>query len=172
MVAFAGTSGTGKTTLLEAALPQLWESGLRVGVIKHAHHDFDPDLPGKDSHRLRHAGAGRVLVASRHRRAYFTEQQKAYEPALAELVSDLEPQGLDLVLAEGFHAAAVPRLVVHRAALGAPRIDPAEPGVVALVSDAPPPAVEVPLLDLNAPAALAAFLAKAAERWHNGEDPW
>lgn len=171
VVAIAGSSGTGKTTLLEAMLPGLCRAGLTVGLVKHAHDGFDPDLPGKDSHRLRHAGAQQVLVASRHRRARFAETADDEPPDLATLVADLDPTGLDLILAEGFHAAPVPRLVVHRAGCGAPRTDPAEPGVVALVSDDPPPA-PVPVLPLNEPLAVADFLATAAARWQHGEDPW
>ena len=173
VVAVAGNSGTGKTTLLEAVLPRLRATGLAVGLIKHAHHAFDPDLPGKDSHRLRHAGAGRVVVASARRRACFRETpEETAPPGLAELVAELGTEGLDLILAEGFHAAPVPRLVVHRAERGAPRTDPGEPGVVALVSDHPPAPAPVPVLPLNEPEAVARFLAEAARRWQHGEDPW
>lgn len=170
VVAVAGSSGTGKTTLLEACLPLWGQAGLTVGLVKHAHHDFDPDLPGKDSHRLRHAGAERVVVASAQRRARFAES--AGPPVLAALVDDLDPRDLDLVLAEGFHTAPVPRLVVHRAACGDPRLDSGQPGVVALVSDGPPEATPVPILPLNEPAAVADFLTGAVRRWQHGEDPW
>ena len=171
VVAVAGSSGTGKTTLLEAVLPELCRAGLTVGLVKHAHDDFDPDLPGKDSHRLRHAGAQQVLVASRHRQARFTETASGEPPDLATLVAELDPTGLDLILAEGFHAAPVPRLVVHRAGRGKPRADPGDPGVVALVSD-DPPAAPIPTLPLNEPRVVASFLATATARWQHGEDPW
>jgi len=172
VVAVAGSSGTGKTTLLEAVLPHLRTAGLAVGLIKHAHHDFDPDLPGKDSHRLRHAGAGRVLVASTHRRARFCEAPCPAPPDLTALVAELGPEGLDLILAEGFHAAPVPRLVIHRADLGAPRTAPGEPGVIALVSDHPPTPTPAPVLSLNHPDAVAHFLGGAVRRWQHGENPW
>lgn len=157
---FAGYSGSGKTTLIERVIPQLVQRGLRVSLIKHAHHDFDIDQPGKDSWRHRRAGATEVLITSDQRWALMHELRGAPEPGLARQLALLSP--CDLVLVEGFKAAAIPKIEVHRPALGKPLLQPGDPHVVAVATDAPL-AVNVPLLDLNRPEAVAEFLLSRLE---------
>jgi len=159
VVGFAAWSGSGKTTLLVRLLPLLRARGLRVGMIKHAHHDFDIDHPGKDSYALRKAGAQQMLVASRRRRALIIETDTGSDPPLAELLGLLRMDTLDLVLVEGFKPQSIAKIEVHRPALGKPLLAPEDPSIVAVASDAPPACtLDVPLLDLNAPQAVADFL--------------
>jgi molybdopterin-guanine dinucleotide biosynthesis protein B len=132
---FAGFSGSGKTTLIEKLVPLLAARGLRVSLIKHAHHGFDVDRPGKDSHRHREAGCSEVLVSSSKRWALMHELRGAPEPSLDELVARLSP--CDLVLVEGFKREPIPKLEVHRAAnAAAGLIFPHDPHVIALATDA------------------------------------
>lgn len=144
---FAGWSGAGKTTLIERLIPLLVGEGLRVSLIKHTHHDFDIDRPGKDSYRFREAGAAEVMLVGERRWALMHEQRPAGEPALEDLLPHLSR--CDLVLAEGFKAAEIPKIEVHRPALGKPLLHPAYPNVVALATDGQL-ASELPCLDLNA----------------------
>lgn len=130
---FAGFSGSGKTTLIEGVTPVLVGRGLRVSLIKHAHHDFDVDRPGKDSWRHRQAGCGEVVVASRKRVALMRELRDDPEPALDELVRMLAP--CDLVLVEGYKHAPIPKMEVRRQACPAEALHPADPWIVALASD-------------------------------------
>jgi molybdopterin-guanine dinucleotide biosynthesis protein B len=132
---FAGWSGSGKTTLVERLIPLLVARGLRVALVKHAHHDFDVDQPGKDSHRHRLAGATEVLVTSSIRWALMHELRGAPELALADAIARLSP--CDLVLVEGFKAATLPKLEVHRPSLRKPLLFPADPHIVALATDDP-----------------------------------
>ncbi len=161
IVGFAAWSGTGKTTLLRRLLPLLKARGLRIGVIKHAHHDFEIDYPGKDSYELRKAGAAQMLVGSRQRWALIVENDPPpdAEPALADLLARLQGDGLDLILVEGFKPEAIPKIEVYRPALGKPLLAPEDPAIVAIATDAPyaTPAL-VPLLDLNDPPAIVDFL--------------
>jgi molybdopterin-guanine dinucleotide biosynthesis adapter protein len=149
-----GWSGSGKTTLIERLLPLLRAAGRSVSTVKHAHHGFDIDRPGKDSYRHRAAGAQETLVVSGTRWALLHEQTGP-APALPALLARLEP--VDLVLVEGFKTHPFPKLEVHRPALGKPPIWPGEPEVAALAVDAPLPAAvgRPPLLPLNDPAAVA-----------------
>lgn len=151
----AGWSGAGKTTLLEQLIPCLTAHGLRVAVIKHAHHGFDLDRPGKDSWRHREAGATRVLMLSAQRWVLMHELRGAPEPGLDEQLALLEPS--DLVLIEGYKDAAVPKIEIHRPALGKPPLWPQNPHVVAVACDA---AIDCPLpvLPLNEPARIAEFI--------------
>jgi molybdopterin-guanine dinucleotide biosynthesis protein B len=137
LIGFAGWSGAGKTTLLTRIIPRLTGRGLRVSTIKHAHHRFDLDQPGKDSYEHRAAGASQVLISSAHRWALMTELRGAPEPDLRFLLSRLAP--VDLVLVEGFKRDPVPKIEVHRAANGKPWLHPYDPAVVALAADVPPP---------------------------------
>jgi molybdopterin-guanine dinucleotide biosynthesis protein B len=130
---FAGWSGSGKTTLIEKLIPLFVGQGVRVSLIKHAHHDFDVDQPGKDSYRHRKAGAGEVLVSSGQRWALMHELSGAPEPGLDELVQQIAP--CDLLLVEGFKKEAIPKLEVYRAQTGKPLLFPDDPYIVAVASD-------------------------------------
>ena len=158
---FVGASGAGKTTLITAVLPYLSERGLRAGVIKHARHGFDMDRPGKDSYRIRSAGAAQVLVASRDRWVLMTETPAlSGDPDLRDLLRQFDPGALDLILVEGFAGERYPKIEVHRPSQGEPpRCWPGDPDVIAVASDAPLAVVPpVTLLDLNDPAAVAGFV--------------
>jgi molybdopterin-guanine dinucleotide biosynthesis protein B len=130
---FAGFSGAGKTTLIECLIPRLVAAGLRVSLIKHAHHRFDIDKPGKDSWRHREAGASDVLISSDQRWALMHELRGEPEPDLGTLMKHLSP--CDLVLVEGYKRARIPKLEVHRPELGKPLLSPQDPDIVALASD-------------------------------------
>ena len=150
----AGYSGSGKTTLIERVLPLLTERGLTVSVIKHTHHDFDIDRPGKDSWRAREAGAVAVLLASDHRTALLIEHHDA-PPALDSLLAQLPP--CDLVLVEGYKREPIPRLEVHRAETAKPWLFPDDPHILAAASDEAPPD-DFPRIDLDAVQQLADFI--------------
>ena len=130
---FAGWSGSGKTTLIEKLIPLFVARGLKVSLIKHAHHTFDVDQPGKDSYRHRHAGCTEVLVSSSRRWALVHELRGAQEPGFAELIERLSP--CDLVLVEGFKRERVPKLEVYRAATGESLLYPQDADIVAVASD-------------------------------------
>ncbi len=151
----AGYSGAGKTTLLEQLIPCFTRRGLRVSVIKHTHHAFDLDRPGKDSFRHRQAGAGEVLLAGGARWALMHELRDEQEPALGDLLAHLSP--CDLVLVEGFKHEAIPKLEVHRAAFDRPALFPDRPDIVALASDTVP-RTALPVLPLDRPEAIADFI--------------
>ena len=147
VIGLAGWSGAGKTTLLRRLIPVLVGEGLRVSTVKHAHHGFDVDQPGKDSWEHRQAGAQEVLVASAHRWALMHELRGDAEPELADLLARLSP--VDLVLVEGFKRGGQPKLEVFRAANGKPMIHPTDPSVVALASDEPVPDLALPWMQLD-----------------------
>ena len=132
---FAGWSGSGKTTLIEALIPRLTAAGLRVSLVKHAHHEFDVDVPGKDSWRHRHAGCTEVLVTSSVRWALMHELRGAAELTLAQALDRLAP--CDLVLVEGYKRAAIPKLEIWRPTLDKPPLHPDDPNVVAVATDVP-----------------------------------
>ena len=146
ILGFAGYSGSGKTTLLEKVIPLLKQHGLRVSVIKHAHHDFDIDKPGKDTFRHRQAGAHEVMIASGHRWALMHELAKETEPSLDQLCAHLSP--CDLVLVEGYKTEPIAKLEVHRAATGHPLLYPNDPHIIAVVTDSQAP-LSLPTFDLN-----------------------
>ncbi len=165
----AGYSGSGKTNLIERMLPLMIAQGLRVSVLKHTHHDFDIDRPGKDSYRHRQAGAHEVLLAGSTRWVLLNELRGAAEPTLAEYVARLTP--CDLVLVEGYKREAIPKLEVHRPATGQPPLWPDDGQIVAVASDSPPPCTLRPGItwfDMNdAPAIVRFVLARAtAEKAH------
>lgn len=135
MLGFVAPSGTGKTTLLTHLLPLLKARGLRAGMIKHAHHNFDTDLPGKDSYELRKAGAAQMLVASRTRSALITEYEGGHEPVLDELLQQLARESLDLVLVEGFKHEAYPKIELHRRELAHPLLYPHDSSIVAIATN-------------------------------------
>jgi molybdopterin-guanine dinucleotide biosynthesis adapter protein len=147
IIGLAGYSGSGKTTLLGKAIPRLIARGLTVSTLKHAHHEFDVDQPGKDSHTHRMAGATEVLVASSRRFALVHELRGEAEPPLAELLGKLAP--VDLVLIEGYKREPHPKLEVYRAAVGMPLLAPSDTAIVAIASDVTLPSAPVPVLDLN-----------------------
>jgi molybdopterin-guanine dinucleotide biosynthesis protein B len=152
---FAGWSGSGKTTLIEQLIPRLVEAGLRVSLIKHAHHAFDIDKPGKDSYRHREAGCTEVLVTSDRRWVMMHELRDEAEPSLEEQVARFAP--CDLVLVEGFKRAIIPKLEIHRPSHGRPLLHPEDPNIVAVACDAPVQ-TSLPVLDINDPAAIAEFI--------------
>jgi molybdopterin-guanine dinucleotide biosynthesis protein B len=152
---FAGWSGSGKTTLIEKLIPCFVERGLRVSLIKHAHHTFDVDQPGKDSYRHRHAGASEVLVTSSRRWVLMHELRGAQEQSFEEQVKRLSP--CDLVLVEGFKFAPIPKLEVWRAETGEALLHPNDPHIVALATDASV-LTKLPVFDLNGHAAIASFI--------------
>ncbi len=160
LLGFCAFSGTGKTTLLTRLIPLLRAEGLRLGVIKHAHHDFDIDQPGKDSRRLRDSGAEQMLIASRHRMAFIREcKGPEREPRLAELLHCVDTRALDLVLVEGFKREPIPKIELHRPSLGKPLIHAADRHVIAIASDAPlTPLRAMPVLDLNRPELIRDFV--------------
>jgi molybdopterin-guanine dinucleotide biosynthesis protein B len=155
---FAGFSGAGKTTLIEKLIPRFTAQGLRVSLIKHTHHDFDVDQPGKDSWRHRQAGAHEVLLTCDKRWVLMHELRGAPEPSLTEQLGLLSP--CDLVLVEGFKQTPISKLEVHRPACGKPPLWPENPSIVAVASDAPL-ACPLPVLDLNDPDAIARFILAA-----------
>jgi molybdopterin-guanine dinucleotide biosynthesis protein B len=152
---FAGWSGSGKTTLIEKLIPRFVGAGLRVSLIKHAHHTFDVDHPGKDSYRHRHAGAAEVLVTSSRRWVLMHELRGAHEPPFEEQIRHLSP--CDLLLLEGFKHAPIPKLEVWRAEPGEPLLHPNDSHIVAVATDAKI-ATRLPLLDLNDDEAVARFI--------------
>jgi molybdopterin-guanine dinucleotide biosynthesis adapter protein len=147
VIGLAGWSGAGKTTLLAKVIPRLVGRGIRVSTLKHAHHAFDLDQPGKDSHTHRLAGATEVLVSSANRWALQHELRGAPEPALAELLARLSP--VDLVIIEGYKRDTHPKLEIFRTDNGKPLIHPEDTDIVAIASDAPLPQARVPRVDLN-----------------------
>ncbi len=152
-IGFAGFSGAGKTTLIVRLIPELNRRGLSVSTIKHAHHGFDLDQPGKDSYAHRAAGAHEVLVASANRLALMRELRGAPEPSLADLLRLVAP--VDLILIEGFKRDPLPKIEVHRAASGKPPIHPEDDCIVALVSDRAEPPPHLPHASIDDVAAVA-----------------
>jgi molybdopterin-guanine dinucleotide biosynthesis adapter protein len=152
----AGWSGSGKTTLLTALIPEFVSRGLSVSTLKHAHHAFDIDQPGKDSWRHRQAGAREVMVSSQHRWALMRELRGAPEPSFEDLVRRMSP--VDLLLVEGFKRHPFPKIEVYRPSLGKPLLHPQDPLVVAVASDQRLPELPLPCLPLSDAPAIAAFV--------------
>ena len=152
----AGWSGSGKTTLLTRLLPELTRRGLTVSTVKHAHHAFDVDKPGKDSWLHREAGASEVMISSAARWALMHEHRGAPEATLAELVRQMSP--VDLIIVEGFKGAPHAKLEVHRPALGKPLLCRDDKHIVAVASDAPLQGLALPVLPLDDAAAIARFI--------------
>jgi molybdopterin-guanine dinucleotide biosynthesis protein B len=147
IIGLAGWSGSGKTTLLTKVIPRIVAQGKRVSTLKHAHHGFDLDQPGKDSFMHRTAGATEVVISSAKRFAVLHELRDEPEWDLPDLLTKLAP--VDLVLVEGFKRDAFPKLEIHRAANGKPLIHPDDPHIVAIASDIPLPQAKVPVVDLD-----------------------
>jgi molybdopterin-guanine dinucleotide biosynthesis adapter protein len=152
----AGWSGSGKTTLIVKLLSEFTRRGLSVSTIKHAHHSFDVDQPGKDSYEHRAAGASEVMVSSASRWALMHELRGAPEPTPEELIRHMTP--VDLLIIEGFKGHAHDKLEVHRASLGKPLLAVSDPNVVAVASDRPLGGLGVPVLDVNDTSAIADFI--------------
>jgi molybdopterin-guanine dinucleotide biosynthesis protein B len=159
LLGFAAASGTGKTTLLMQIIPLLKNHGLRIGLIKHSHHDFEIDHPTKDSFRLRLAGASPVLLVSKYRRALITELTGLQEPTLNEQLSFFDQSELDLLLVEGFKSETFPKIELHRAALNQALLYPNDPHIIAIAADTP---LQIPdyltQLNLNNPQLIADFI--------------
>jgi molybdopterin-guanine dinucleotide biosynthesis protein B len=159
ILGFAAFSGTGKTTLLTQTIPVLKHHGVRIGLIKHSHHNFQIDQPGKDSFRLREAGASPVMLVSTHRRAIITEISPEQEPRLDDQLKLLDQSELDLILVEGFKAEQFPKIELHRPSLNKPLLYPNDPNIIAIASDC---TLETPdyliQLDINQPEIIADFI--------------
>ena len=161
LLGFAAYSGTGKTTLLEQLIPALKQNNIHVALIKHTHHEkFDIDHPGKDSYRLRKAGADQILVASAKRWALMVEHpdkllQQKPEPNLSELLIHLDLDKIDLILVEGFKHEAISKIELHRPQLQKPILQPDDPNIIAIATDEqqiynfPSNKITCPILDLN-----------------------
>ena len=161
IIGLAGWSGAGKTTLLAKVLPLIVARGLTVSTLKHAHHSFDLDQPGKDSHTHRAAGATEVLIASANRYALMHELRGAPEPSLHELLAKLSP--VDLVVVEGFKAARYRKLEIFRAAVGKPALHLEDPLIVGIVSDTPFPAGAPPVVSIDDAEAVVGLMLDHAE---------
>lgn len=166
VLGIAAWSGTGKTTLLEKLLPLLRERGLKVGVVKHAHHTFEVDHPGKDSYKLRHAGAEPMVIASRDRFALMQETPGQKEPDLAQLLAMMTPHTPDIVIVEGFKAQPISKLVLYRHGIGDATILTG-PWVEAVALSQPSPVtlpVSVSLLDLDDPQMITSWIVAWMDR--------
>ena len=155
VLGIAGYSGSGKTTLIEKVIPVLVRAGLRVSLIKHAHHEFDLDQPGKDSYRHRHAGACEVLISSSNRWALMHELRGAAEPTLQEQLKHFSP--CDLVIVEGYKHEAIPKIEVRLKGAHTPALHPDDPKVIAVATDDVID-TQLPQLDANDPEEVAQFI--------------
>jgi molybdopterin-guanine dinucleotide biosynthesis protein MobB len=167
LLGFSAFSGTGKTTLLTELLPILSRRGIRVAVIKHAHHNFDIDKPGKDSYRIREAGARQMLIASSRMMALMQKNHAdEMEPVLAELLSRIDSSDIDLILVEGFKHEAFPKIELHRPSLGKPLLFKDDPHIIAIASDANVPGADaIDRLDLNDLDAIADYVEQFIRHW-------
>jgi molybdopterin-guanine dinucleotide biosynthesis protein B len=160
IIGLAGWSGSGKTTLLTKVIPLIVARGLSVSTIKHAHHNFDIDRPGKDSHTHRMAGAMEVVVGSASRWAIVHELRGEAEPTLSDLLQKASP--VDLVLVEGYKRASHPKLEVYRAAVGKPLLYAEDQAIVAIATDEPLPNAPIPVVDLDDTEAIIDILLRQA----------
>lgn len=163
VLGFAGFSGSGKTTLLEAVIPHLKAAGLKIGLLKHSHHDIEPDKPSKDSYRLRYAGSDQLLLATSRRHMLFFEyhDHENREPSLKECLAQLDHSRLDIVLVEGFRDEALAKIEVHRPSYGKPTLFSQDKHVIAVAFDSKPDGFDstgLTALDLNQPADIATFI--------------
>ncbi len=159
ILGFAAFSGTGKTTLLVKLLPVLKQRGLRIAIVKHAHHNFDVDTPGKDSYELRKSGASPMLICSSRRTAIMIENEQEQEPDLQDVLSHIKPDSIDLVLVEGFKLWSFPKIELHRPAVGKPLLFPNDDNMIAIAHDgslAIKP--DIPVLDINNTQQIAEFV--------------
>jgi len=164
IIGLAGWSGSGKTTLLAKVIPSIVARGLKVSTLKHAHHAFDVDQPGKDSHTHRMSGATEVLVSSANRWALVHELRGAAELPLEALLGKLSP--VDLVLVEGYKRQPHPKLEIYRASLGKPLMHPDDPAIIGIASDQLLPAAPIPVIDLDDVEQVTEFLIRHAAPIH------
>ncbi len=157
ILGFAATSGTGKTTLLTQLLPLLKKAGLRVGLIKHSHHDFEIDHEGKDSFRLRKAGATPVVLVSKYRRVLIEEFETQIEPNLIDQIALFNSAEIDLILVEGFRNEPFAKIELHRASLNKPFLYLNDPHIIAIATDTVL-STDLPQLNLNNPDEIVAFI--------------
>ena len=167
LIGFAAFSGTGKTTLLRQLIPALNSKGLEVAVIKHAHHQFDIDVPGKDSYEIRQAGAQQVLVSSSNLMALMEVQPaEMVEPQLVDLIPRLNTKKLDLILVEGFKHEVIPKIELYRPILKKPQLHPDDSNIIAIASDAPiDDSVTIDKIDLNNIAEMANYIETFIANW-------
>ena len=159
LVGFTAISGTGKTTLLIKLITILADKGIRVGIIKHAHHTFDIDQPGKDSYQLRKAGASEMLIGSVNRWALMVDAEKDQEFTLQDHILRLDQDNLDLILVEGFKLEEIPKIELTRPSLGNDLFFPNDDNVIAVATDEPLNVeTDLPMLDINKPDQIVAFI--------------
>lgn len=164
ILGFAGWSGAGKTTLIKQLIPALIEKGIRLSIIKHAHHSFDVDTPGKDSYLFRKAGARQTLLASHHRWVLMDEHLNDQEPDLFELIERLDKEIVDLILVEGFREVPFPKIEVYRPDLGKALLCKNDEHIFALLTDHPIPLKRnIPVLDLNDLSTISQFVSDWVE---------
>ncbi|MBX3453035.1 molybdopterin-guanine dinucleotide biosynthesis protein B [Ferrovibrio sp.] len=166
VLGITGFSGAGKTTLLEKLIPLLVSRGMRVSTLKHAHHGFDVDVPGKDSYRHRAAGASEVLIASARRYAILHELRDQPEPGLEALLARMSP--VDLVLVEGYKREGHAKIEIWRQANGQPLLQPDDPAIIAVACDTDPPHRTAPRLDIDDAAGIADFI----QTWMRSAPLW
>ena len=160
ILGFSAYSGTGKTTLLRQLIPLLKARGLRISVIKHAHHDFDLDFPGKDSNELRKAGAEQTIICTTTRMALITEfNHPAEEPSLQQIIATLDMQRVDMVLVEGYKDIRFPKIELHRESMKTPYLHQQDDSIIAIACDTELPAeITIPVLDINDVEAVARYI--------------
>ena len=164
LLGFAAFSGTGKTTLLLKLLPVLKAKNLRIAVIKHAHHKFDIDKPGKDSYELRKAGATPMLISSSRRIAIMIDKEEETEPDLEDLLSYINPEKVDLVLVEGFKQWAFPKIELHRPSTGKSLLFPDDKNIIAIAHDETlSTQADIPVMDINNTEQIAEFVLQFAQ---------
>lgn len=172
LLGFAAYSGTGKTTLLEQLLPVLSQMGIRVAMIKHSHHDFEIDQVGKDSYRLRKAGAQQMLLASAYRTALITEKEGQHEPHLSDLIQQIDTSAIDIILVEGFRHVPFPKIELHRPSLQKDLLFPHDNSIIAIACDQITAPLEqqleltqIPCLALNNTKKMAQFIQQYLEQY-------
>ncbi|MCP4487438.1 MAG: molybdopterin-guanine dinucleotide biosynthesis protein B [Gammaproteobacteria bacterium] len=160
MIGFSAFSGTGKTTVLKQIIPLLKQKGLRVAVIKHAHHHFDLDQPGKDSFELRKAGADKTIICTTTRMAVITEfATPEEEPSLQQITDSIDADDFDLILVEGYKHLPIPKIELHRKSVGKPYLYHEDSDVIAIACDAElPKPTDISILDINDIAAIAELI--------------
>ncbi len=174
LLGFAAFSGTGKTTLLKKLIPELKNRGLRVAVVKHAHHNFDVDKPGKDSYELRKAGAAPMLISSSKRTVIMIDNEQEKEPELQELLSHIPPNSVDMVLVEGFKQWPFAKIELHREATGKPLMYAEDKNIIAIAhdrsSDRPFTDTSLPQLDINDIQSIADFVIEFKQQTDTTEE--